>query len=134
LKDGKTALEYLEAAIRYLSATAKDISDEQMKAALEAAFKDDGGSIMGGFVEKWIEKGKQEGLQEGMQLGKQEGQQALRNAIIDLLLLRFDATPTSIIEGLENISDLETLRQLNRQAATAESLTNFEQYLASLNK
>jgi hypothetical protein len=132
LKDGKTALEYLEAALRYLSATAKDISDEQMKAALEEAFKDDGGSIMGGFVEKWIEKGKEEGLQQGLRQGQQEGQQALRNSILDLLVLRFDAAPVLILKRLEEVTDLEMLRQLVNKAATADSLSEFEQYLETI--
>jgi hypothetical protein len=51
---------------------------------------------------------------------------------LDLLLLRFDAAPAAISERLSEITDLETLRELNRQAATAESLTAFEQFFDSL--
>ena len=127
--DEKSALELLETALRYLSATAKEINDQKIRAALEEAFKKDGGSIMGGFVEKWIEKGKEEGLQEGLQEGRQRER---RDSILDLLMLRFDATPVSITNRLEEISDLETLRQLNRRAATADSLSEFEQYLETL--
>ena len=132
LKDGKTALEYLEVALRYLSASAKNISDEQITTALEEAFKDNGESIMAGFVEKWIEHGKQEGLQEGLQLGKLEGQQALRSAIINLLQVRFEVIPSSIGNELGTITNLALLQQLHFQAATAESLTAFEDYMASL--
>jgi flagellar biosynthesis/type III secretory pathway protein FliH len=84
---------------------------------------------MGGFVEKWIEKGKEEGLQEGLQRGQQEG---LRDAVFDLLLLRFDTASSPIADRLGEITDVETLRQLHLQAATAESLTDFEQYLETL--
>jgi predicted transposase YdaD len=80
---------------------------------------------MGGFVEELIEQGKQEGLQEGQQQG-------LRNSILDLLLLRFDAASASISDRIGKISNLETLKQLNRQAATAETLNDFEQYLDAL--
>jgi predicted transposase/invertase (TIGR01784 family) len=120
-EDEKSALELLEKALRYLSATARDIDDKTIRAALEEAFRDDGGSIMAGFVEKWIEKGKQEGQQQG-----------LRNAVYDLLLLRFDAAPTKVSARLAEITDLESLRQLHRQAATAESLATFEKYLENL--
>ena len=132
LKDGKTALEYLESALRYLSAASKEITAAEMNKALNEAFKDDGGSIMGGFVEKWIEQGKQEGIKVGKQEGLEEGQQALRNTILDTLLLRFDASVPAISSRLEEINDLETLRELNRQAVAAESLATFEQYLETL--
>lgn len=129
LDDEQSVLELLEKILRYLSAMAKDIDDHTVRAALKEGFKDDGGSIMGGFVEKWIEKGKQEGLEEGKKEGLQEGR---RDSILDLLMLRFDAAPVSIANRLEKISDLETLRKLNRQAATADSLAEFEQYLETL--
>jgi predicted transposase/invertase (TIGR01784 family) len=132
LKDGKTALEYLESALRYLSAASKEITAAEMNKALNEAFKDDGGSIMGGFVEKWIEQGKQEGIKVGKQEGLEEGQQALRNTILDTLLLRFDASVPAISSRLEEINDLETLRELNRQAVAAESLATFEQHLETL--
>jgi predicted transposase/invertase (TIGR01784 family) len=128
LDDEQSALELLEKALRYLSATARDIDDNTIRAALNEAFKGDGGSIMGGFVEKWIEKGKQEGLQQG----QQEGQQALRYTILDLLMLRFDAAPASVLERLEEVTNLEVLRQLHHEAATAKSLTDFERHLETL--
>jgi hypothetical protein len=78
---------------------------------------------MSGFVEELIEQGKQEGQQQG-----------LRNAILDLLRVRFDAASPSIVNRLEEVTDLEALILLNRQAGTAESLTDFEQYLNSLKK
>lgn len=88
---------------------------------------------MGGFVEKWIEQGKKQGLQQGLQEGLQEGrQQERRNSILDLIRLRFDAAPPSIADRLEGITDLETLRQVNLQAATADSLAAFEKYLETL--
>jgi hypothetical protein len=85
------------------------------------------------IAERWIEQGKEIGLEEGIEQGVHVGQlRALRNSISDLLLLRFDAAPAAISERLSEITDLETLRELNRQAATAESLTAFEQFFDSL--
>jgi predicted transposase/invertase (TIGR01784 family) len=128
LPDRNMAVEFLQIVVIYVSVVAKDVTAEQVSNAIDAAFKDDGGAIMGGFVEALIERGKQEGLKEGLQ----EGQQALRNTILDLLLLRFDAASTSITNRIGEITDLEKLRLLARQAGTAESLTNFEQYLDTL--
>jgi predicted transposase/invertase (TIGR01784 family) len=126
LSDRNMAIEFLQVVVIYVSVVAKDITTEQVSNAIDAAFKDDGGAIMGGFVEELIEQGKQEGLQEGQQQG-------LRNAILDLLLLRFDAASASISDRIGKITNLETLRQLNRQAATVETLTAFEEYLDTIN-
>ncbi|MFZ0545762.1 MAG: Rpn family recombination-promoting nuclease/putative transposase [Candidatus Promineifilaceae bacterium] len=128
LANRKIAVEFLQVVIIYISTTAKEMTVEQVSSAIDTAFKDDGGAIMGGFVEELIEQGKRQGKQEGLQ----EGQQALRSAILDLLRIRFDAAPPSLTNRLGEITDLELLRQLNRQAATAESLTAFEQYLNTL--
>jgi hypothetical protein len=123
LANREIGVEFLKIVVIYISTTAKAITAEQVNNALNAAFKDDGGAIMGGFVEELIEQGKQVGQQQG-----------LRNAILDLLRVRFDAAPLSIINRLEKVIDVEVLILLNRQAGTAESLADFEQYLNSLKK
>jgi flagellar biosynthesis/type III secretory pathway protein FliH len=129
LADDKTTLEYLEVSLRYLSAAAKDLTVENINAVIDQAFKDDGGTIMGGFVEKWIEQGKEQGKEQGLQEGQQQG---FRNSILDLLLLRFDSAPPSVSARLTQINDIEVLRQLHREAATADSITAFEGYLETL--
>jgi predicted transposase/invertase (TIGR01784 family) len=125
LADRNLAVEFLQVVVYYVSATTKDVTVKKVNNAVNTAFKKDGGSIMSGFVEELIEQGKQQGLEEGRQ-------RELRNSILDLLLLRFDAASPSLSNRLEEINDLEALRQLNRQAATAETLSDFEQYLETL--
>jgi hypothetical protein len=122
------AIEFLQIVVIYVSVVAKDVTAEQVSNAIDAAFKDDGGTIMGGFVEELIEQGKQEGIK----VGKQEGQQALRDATLNLLRLRFDAVSPSVTSRLAQITDLDVLGKLNNQAATAETLADFEQYLETL--
>ena len=128
LSDRNMAIEFLQIVVIYISVVAKDVTAEQVSNAIDAAFKDDGGTIMGGFVEELIEQGKQEGIK----VGKQEGQQALRDATLNLLRLRFDAVSPSVTNRLTQVTDLEVLGKLNNQAATAETLTDFEQYLETL--
>jgi hypothetical protein len=94
------------------------VTQEEVQATLETVLGDQGDEIMPTIAEKWIEQGKQVGQQ-----------QALRNSILDLLLLRLDVAPPAISERLSEITDLETLRDLLRQAATADSLPVFEQFL-----
>lgn len=125
LSDRNMAIEYLQVVVYYISAAAKDLSSEKVSDAINTAFRDDGETIMGGFVQELIEQGKQEGLEEGRQ-------QELRDAILDTLLLRFDASLPTVSDRLGKVNDLETLRQLHRQAVTAESLTTFEQYLETI--
>ncbi len=124
LADKNLAVEFLQVVVYYVSTTQK-ITAKKVSNAIDQAFKDDGGSIMSGFVEELIEQGKKEGLQEGQQQG-------LRNAILDLLLLRFDAASISISDQVGEITDLGILKKLNRQAATAETLLAFQQYLESV--
>jgi hypothetical protein len=69
LPDRNMAVEFLQIVVIYVSVVAKDVTAEQVSNAIDAAFKDDGGAIMGGFVEELIERGKQEGLQEGLKEG-----------------------------------------------------------------
>jgi hypothetical protein len=74
-----------------------------------------------------------EAIEQGLEQGLEQGQrQALREGILELLSIRFDAAPTSMVKELEAIEALDSLRALHRQAATAETLASFEQFLFSL--
>ena len=105
----------------YVSAAAA-VTQEDVKVALEATLTQDGGPTMTDFVTEWIEEGIEKGLQKGQQ-------QAMINSILDILLLRFDAAPPTVSQRLAEIESIETLRELNRRAVTADSLAEFEQLL-----
>lgn len=115
----QTGVEYLGLALRYLSAASKDVTSENIREAIEATKNDPGDDIMPTIVEEWIEK--------GIETGRIEAQ---RENILDLLLIRFDAAPRHLTEKISALENLNLLRALHRQAATAESLSAFESYLS----
>jgi predicted transposase/invertase (TIGR01784 family) len=116
----QTAVEYLETALIYLSTTSERFTSSDMKKAIEATKSRQGDRLMPTLAEQWIEEGKEDGRIQG-----------IRESILDLLLLRFDAAPPHIAEQISEIENLDLIKALNRQAATAESLSAFEAYLNS---
>lgn len=80
---------------------------------------------------------RQEGLQQGMTLadqyrregieqGVQHGQtRALRRALVDVLVTRFDSVPEGLRDRVEEITDSETLTALLKSAVRCERLEDF---------
>ena len=129
MAEEKTALEYLEVALRYLSAAAaEDVTPETVNAALQSAFRDERGVMMAGFVEKWIEEGRQEGLQVGRQEGRQEG---LEESVLRVLERRFAQVPAAISAQLQSL-DVETLELALDEALAATDLPDFVRRLELL--
>ena len=69
-----------------------------------------------------ISIGKAEGISIGEARGESRG---LGIALRDLLETRFGSLPPSVLEYIKNTSDVDTLRQLMRDATRAESLDAF---------
>jgi hypothetical protein len=67
-----------------------------------------------------IKKGRQEGLLEKS-----------REAIVDVLQVRFDDVPDGLVEAINAIDDLAVLKQLHRDAVTVRS---FEEFTALLDR
>ena len=64
--------------------------------------------------------------------GRQEGQiLALKESIRDLLEARFGVTPQAILDRMDGVSDLTTLRLWLRRTATIESLEAFQALIES---
>ena len=61
-----------------------------------------------------------------MEEGKQEG---VREMIIDSLQIRYGVISTELIEHLNQIDNIDMLKELHRKAITVESLSDFEQLL-----
>jgi predicted transposase/invertase (TIGR01784 family) len=121
LADVRTAVQYLYVALRYLSVAAEQVTKEELSAAYHEVMRDQGDEIMPTLAQQWIEEGREEGKK-----------QALFSSILDLLRVRFDASPAGLTERLSAIEEPETLSLILRQAAMAESLADFESYLDSL--
>lgn len=70
------------------------------------------------------------GMEKGMALGRQEGQQeGLRVSIVQTLELRFGRVSPRIELFLQQVQDVDDLRELHKQAVLVPSLTVFEQGL-----
>ncbi|MBC2695735.1 MAG: hypothetical protein HF982_10770 [Desulfobacteraceae bacterium] len=83
-----------------------------------------------GLVSVLKEEGRQEGIQQGMQQGIQQGmQQSARESVIDILELRFEIIPKSILNRLNEIYDPSILKILHRKAIKVNSLEEFEQII-----
>lgn len=63
-------------------------------------------------------------------MAKQEGiQQTAREAVLEVLELRFEKLSEEVIEAINGIEDTSLLKQLHRQAITLNSLFEFQQIL-----
>lgn len=122
LSHQETALQFLETALRYLSAASEQVSQEDLAYALETALTDEKGeSLMTTLAQQWLEQGRQEGKLQGLEQGLEQGLKAMRSSILDLLKIRFDTADLTLVQDLEKIDDLDTLRIILTQAATADS-------------
>ena len=115
----KTGMEYLETVLTYVSRGTDKVDEEDVRCAVEEAFPQIGGDIMPTLAEKWIKQGLQQGLQEGLQQGIL---QKSREAVIDILEVRFKVVPQSIVKTLNEISDPSILKILHRKAVEVKSL------------
>lgn len=76
---------------------------------------------------KGKEEGRREGRREGRTIGLQQGAvQEARQALINILSARFGRQANSLRPRIKAIQDLQLLRRLQKQAAIAENLTDFE--------
>lgn len=93
LTDKRSGLEYLETVLRYLSSGTDKVDKDDLRQAAEAVLPEIGGKIMSTVAEKWVEEGMEKGLQQGMQQGVLK---AAREAVIDILEVRFDVVPNPL--------------------------------------
>ncbi len=85
---------------------------------MEEVFPIIGGEIMPTLAEKWIEQGMQQGIL-----------QSAREAVIDILELRFEVVPEAIVNRLNEIYDPSILKIFRRKAVKVSSLEEFEQII-----
>ncbi|MDI6793493.1 MAG: hypothetical protein QME81_11615 [bacterium] len=120
----RTGLEYIEVILKYIlnAAPTDNINYEDLKAAVDKAL---GGEIMPTIADSLIEQGMQQGMQQGLQQGILQN---AREAVIDILDLRFEAVPQSIVKRLNEIRDTSILKVLHRKGIEVESLKEFEDF------
>jgi predicted transposase/invertase (TIGR01784 family) len=120
LSDRNLAVEFLQVVVIYISVAVKEVTADQVSNAINAAFKDDGDTIMGGFVEELIEQGKERGLEQG-----------LEQSILRVLVKRFNQVPAGIEARLERMP-IAMLELVLDEAVIASSLSDFDSRLVKL--
>lgn len=76
------------------------------------------------FISRVEEMAKEEGRLEGTQEGTKR---TLREDILAILEVRFNAVPSEMVDALNGIEDSDTLRRLLRRAIAISSVAEFEQ-------
>ena len=84
-------------------------------------------------LQQGLEKGLQQGLEKGLQQGRKQGQiEQSQSAVIDVLTVRFQNVPMSIINRLLSCKEVSLLQELLRQAITIPSPEDFEVLLRQM--
>ncbi len=82
------------------------------------------------LADQYRREGIEQGIEQGVEQGIQHGQtRALRSALVDVLLTRFDSVPEGLRDRVEEITDSETLTALLKSAVRCERLEDFVQSL-----
>ena len=69
-----------------------------------------------------MEEGMEEGMEKGMEKGNLE---EARLSLTDNLEEEFGSIPYSMLDTIQNLQDIETIRRLRRQALKISSLDEF---------
>ena len=81
--------------------------------------------------EYWTQVGRQSGMQQGIQQGMQQGMQKgqvemAKQDVLEVLELKFPPLPYMVREKIEYCDDLNTLKDLHRQAILADSIDDLK--------
>lgn len=83
------------------------------------------------YVTSFERLGMEKGMERGMEKGMEKGElKALRGSLQDILQLRFAEVPQEVQDAINQINDVERLRQLQRTAVLCSQLEVFTSELA----
>lgn len=100
----------------------EDIHFEDIMSVARESLGKKGSDIMNTIADSLMDKGKKQGIEEGIQLGIV---QKSREAIIDVLDIRFGVVTRTMIKTLNGIHEPELLAMLHRNAIKAKSIEEF---------
>ncbi|KAF1082734.1 MAG: hypothetical protein GQF41_0501 [Candidatus Rifleibacterium amylolyticum] len=86
------------------------------------------------YVTTFERRGIAKGIEKGIEKGLEEGAASHKASLSTILQLRFGRIPAGINSAIENINELETLKNLVINAAVTESLEGFQEYLDSIDR
>lgn len=72
-----------------------------------------------------IEKGIKQGIEQGIL-------QKAREAVIEVLEIRFEFVPEALVEAINTLDDVGILKTLHKQAVIVESIEQFTQDMDNL--
>jgi len=114
LTDQRTGLEYLETALRYLYHGAKAVTLADLRGAVEQVFRE-GDELMTTIAEGLMEQGRVEGRVDGLREG-------ILESISIVLELRFGAQGLQLLPELQQIADVDLLRQVQKSLRTVATV------------
>ena len=129
LTEPKTALQWLETALRYVAAAGRHISRDDITRAVDDVLSDEGSDIMPTVAEQWIEEGKEQGLEQGLEQGRLQ----LLQAVVGLLGMRFGTLPPELHEALAGLS-MEQLMQVNISVLNFATVADVQEFVADLTR
>ena len=78
------------------------------------------------MITVYEEQGIQKGMQQGIKKGRLEGRlETARNAVLEILEVKFDSVPYLITESILNCGDLRKLKQALRNAILLDDVNKF---------
>ncbi len=77
-------------------------------------------------IEKGFEEGIEKGIEEGIEKGEHKGlKQGIYESIVEILEIRFSHVPQFLIDKLDAIDDIQTLKNLHHKAMTVATVEEF---------
>jgi hypothetical protein len=111
----QSGFEFLEAVLTCITSATNLVEEAYLGHLFEGRMQNTGGEIMPTLVEKWIDKWRDEGMEKG-------SQRTARESVTELLEIRFGNRPPQILTWFNQLTDVPTLKELLRQAATVIQL------------
>ena len=119
LEDRRTALQFLHAALRYLSSGSSHMSREELINALNEIHMDEGSDLMmATLAEQWIEQGIEQGMLKDA-----------REMVQEAISSRFGSVPEDIACEIDGFANRDHLRMLLRKAVVCSDLGIFRDAL-----
>lgn len=123
---------FMTVIIYILNASSADtLTYDDVKRAVDEAFPRIGGTIMPTIADVLRQEGREQGLEQGLKQGLTQGAlQTGREAVLEILEIRFGRIPATLAKQIQALDDPAFLKHLHRQALQVDSLEAFEALLA----
>lgn len=128
----RTGRELFMTMIIYIlnASSADKLTYDDVKRAVDEAFPHIGGTIMPTIADVLRQEGREQGREQGLKQGLTQGTlQTGREAVLDILEIRFEHIPATLAEQIQALDDPAFLKHLHRQALQVDSLEAFEALL-----